>query len=97
MFINRGKTKQELEKLKPSHHEVFQSHTTNQEKFKTEVQEEKKKNNVLQEELYNLKASHHEVCQSHTTTQEKFNTELQEEKKKKNVPLKKSGEVQGYF
>ncbi|CAB1455727.1 unnamed protein product [Pleuronectes platessa] len=50
-------------------------HATNQEKLNTELQEEKKMKNILQEELEKLKTSHHE---------EKLNSELQEEKRMKN-------------
>ncbi|CAB1444036.1 unnamed protein product [Pleuronectes platessa] len=76
---------EELEDLKAYHHIVCKSHTTNQEKVNTKLQEEmKKKKNVRQKELDKLKTFHCKVCQSHTTNQEKVNTKLQEEKKKKN-------------
>ncbi|XP_069377554.1 golgin subfamily A member 6-like protein 22 isoform X1 [Paralichthys olivaceus] len=71
---------EELMKLRASYHEVCLNQTTNQEKFDTELQEEKQEKNVLQEELMKLRASYHEVCQNQTTNQEKFNTELQEKK-----------------
>ncbi|XP_069367333.1 golgin subfamily A member 6-like protein 24 [Paralichthys olivaceus] len=71
---------EELMKLRASYHEVCLNQTTNQEKFDTELQEEKQEKNVLQEELMKLRDSYHEVCQNQTTNQEKFNTELQEKK-----------------
>ncbi|XP_069377417.1 uncharacterized protein [Paralichthys olivaceus] len=79
-LLMRITLQEELMKLRASYHEVCQNQTTNQEKFDTELQEEKQEKNVLQEELMKLRASYHEVYQNQTTNQEKFNTELQEKK-----------------
>ncbi|XP_069378965.1 golgin subfamily A member 6-like protein 22 [Paralichthys olivaceus] len=56
---------EELMKLRASYHEVCLNQTTNQEKFDTELQEEKQEKNVLQEELMKLKASYNVVCHCH--------------------------------